>query len=75
MQVDVVKVETNQGSIMSLLRQKTPKKNEALIIKSSHMLHQCMTAAAAVVVFWRWFCLVLTPSGPCVARLGCADDA
>jgi hypothetical protein len=26
MQVDVVKVETNQGSVMSLLRQKTPKK-------------------------------------------------
>ena len=74
MQVDVVKVETNQGSVMSLLRQKTQKKNEALIIKSSHMLHRCMTAAAAVVL-WRWFCLVLTPSSLCVARLGCADDA
>jgi hypothetical protein len=47
MQVDVVKVETNQGSVMSLQRQ---KKNEVLI-KSSHMVHHRMTVAAGVVVF------------------------
>jgi hypothetical protein len=47
MQVDVVKVETNQGSVMSLQRQK--KKTEVLI-KSSHMVHHRMTVAVGV-----WF--------------------
>jgi hypothetical protein len=49
MQVDVVKVETNQGSVMSLQRQK--KKKTKVLIKSSHIVHHRMTVAAGVVVF------------------------